>query len=120
MKTRKAADHDPAFPIPLLVLVAGLTFACGRAPAESPLVATEPPPPASSASARRPLRSFETKTLGGDPYLSSTGRASGAPAPVRPRSPAWGPPPVYGEMNPSPPGPGTPVYGDMSPSPPGR
>ena len=67
------------------------------------------------------VRSFETKTLGGDwyparrPATSAGSTASPPPA----RSDAWAPIPVYGSKNPSPPTAGTPVFGDLNPSPPG-
>lgn len=122
--------------------VALLCSACAHEPLErTPLLVTDVPPPAPSARAAPFVRSFETKTIGSDPHSASgqggqSGQGGGARTPssapgsatsttstpsMTPaaRSDAWSPVPVFGDKNPSPPGPGTPQYGDPNPNPPG-
>ena len=102
-----------------------LCFSCARAETATPLV---PETAIVTAPSSRPVpvtRSFESKTIGADPYSvhrpTNASGTSAAPStqPLR-RGDAWSATPVYGVSNPSPPGPTTPVYGDMNPSPPGR
>lgn len=111
-----------------------LCSACGGSQLSSsePLVPDVPPPPSSAATA--PLvKSFETKTIGGDRYgsvgRSQTPASTQAPRAATPAGPDYGnlnpsPPspgtPRYGDFNPSPPSQGTPQYGNLNPSPPGR
>lgn len=99
--------------------------ACGSAQlaGSGPLVPEAAPPP--SAAATEPVvRSFETKTIGGERFTAGRPATGSNVEPARATTTApaggtaWGPTPVNGTMSPSPPSRGTPVYGDLNPSPP--
>ena len=84
--------------------------------APPPLVPTDAPPaPSFSGQQRPPVRSFESKTIGGDRYpLNKPPGPADAPA----RSDVWAPTPQFGNKNPNPTSPGTPQFGDLNPNPP--
>lgn len=99
-----------------------LCFSCAPKQTETPPLVPETAIMTGPSSRPAPVtRSFESKTIGADPYsVHRPPNASGTSAAPARRGDAWSPTPVYGVSNPSPPGPATPIYGDMNPSPPGR
>ncbi len=104
------------------LVLALLCCACTREPlAPSPPLITDAPPAPATKAPRAPVRSFETKTIGGDRYPLNRSPSEEAPAAAdatNARVDPWAPTPQFGDKNPNPPTPGTPLYGDLNPSPP--